>query len=191
MTDETRTPLPELGTNNAGSGVAAADTVEHAQREGDESSVRGDAPREPAPTGETPRTDAVDAKDFMCCPDDYARLQEMRKLSRQLERELAEAETERKRLRGVASQYYDQMCAAQSAFRSASGSTIRLEDHYLTVRRELAAQEERLQVKRVFARGADGIDESLPIVQIVTNNGVDVYVGTPVRSTTQPISKEK
>ena len=38
----------------------------------------------------------------------------------ELERLLAESETERKRLRGVASQYYDQMCAAQSAARSAT-----------------------------------------------------------------------
>ena len=44
------------------------------------------------------------------------------------------------------------------------------------IQRELEAQAEQLKVRRVIARGADGIDRPLEIIQTVTDDGITVYV---------------
>lgn len=44
------------------------------------------------------------------------------------------------------------------------------------IQRELDAQAERLKVRRVIARRADGIDEVLNIIETVTDNGITVVV---------------
>lgn len=56
---------------------------------------------------------------------------------------------------------------------------IGLDEHYRVVRRELDQQAERLKVRQVIARRADGVDEVLSIIQTVTDDGITVYVSAP------------
>lgn len=54
-------------------------------------------------------------------------------------------------------------------------------DFHRTIKHALEDQAERLKVRTVIARRADGVDEPLCIIQTLTDNGVTVYVEHPSR----------
>ena len=58
-------------------------------------------------------------------------------------------------------------------------ATVEQEWVYQTIKRELDAQAERLKVREVIARRADGVCEVLEIIQIVEGDGLIVYVASP------------